>query len=63
MGWTVEYDDMNATFEVQDQSLDWLDSLSHLLEYFAYTFRRLNDRIEPKERWLMAANRQLLFNH
>ncbi|MFL2786075.1 MAG: hypothetical protein ACJZ87_06350 [Paracoccaceae bacterium] len=50
VGWTVEYDDMNATFEVQDQSLDWLDSLSHLLEYFAYTFRRLNDRIEPKER-------------
>ena len=50
MGWTVEYDDMNATFEVQDQSLNWLDSLSHLLEYFAYTFRRLNDRIEPKER-------------
>jgi len=32
MGWTVEYDDMNATFEVQDQSLDWLDSVSHLLE-------------------------------
>ena len=63
MGWTVEYDDMNATFEVQDQSLDWLDSLSHLLEYFAYTFRRLNDRIVPKERRRMAANPQLLFNH
>lgn len=31
-GWTIEYDDMNATFEVQDQSLDWLDSVSHLLE-------------------------------
>ena len=29
----VEYDDMNATFEVQDQSLDWLESVSHLLEY------------------------------
>ena len=29
----VEYDDMNATFEVQDQSLDWLESISHLLEY------------------------------
>ena len=24
---------MNATFEVQDQSLDWLESVSHLLEY------------------------------
>ena len=30
----VEYDDMNATFEVQDQSLDWLDSVSHLLEHY-----------------------------
>ena len=30
----VEYDDMNATFEVQDQSLDWLESVSHLLEYY-----------------------------
>ena len=29
----VEYDDMNATFEVQDQRLDWLESVSHLLEY------------------------------
>lgn len=29
----VEYDDMTATFEVQDQSLDWLESVSHLLEY------------------------------
>ena len=29
----VEYDDMNATFEVQDQSLDWLESVSHLLDY------------------------------
>ena len=29
----VEYDVMTATFEVQDQSLDWLESVSHLLEY------------------------------
>ena len=29
----VEYDDMTANFEVQDQSLDWLESVSHLLEY------------------------------
>ena len=30
----VEYDDMDATVEVQDQSLDWLESVSHLLEYY-----------------------------
>ena len=30
----VEYNDMNATIEVQDQSLDWLESISQLLEYY-----------------------------
>ena len=35
----VEYDDMNATFEVQDQSLDWLDSVSHLLEDYGAAVR------------------------
>ena len=30
----VEYADMDDTFEVQDKSLSWLESVSHLLEYY-----------------------------